>query len=322
MTLGWNIVEGVIAVSAALAAGSIALLGFGVDSFVESASAGVMIWRLRGEERSRLQAIEPSTRAPTSSSASPFSRSGSTWRSTPRGHSGRANAPPLCGPHSCPPSRSSSWSGWRERNGESRRPGQPCDGGRRLPDHGVLVAVLVTCRARTERGAGWWWADPLAAIGIVYFLVAEGPEAWRGEQRAVTPADVPHPPDDVSLRNQDAEVDADRLHDKRGDIAPLQPLLDPAQRLRIERRCDLAAVWQQVPDALAVVGRADAQPGERIPVVAAFERQQCGRPVWIIAACSARSTASDPPVARKHVVSGRGASDARSRASPVHPAYE
>ena len=28
---------------------------------------------------------------------------------------------------------------------------------------------------------GWWWADPVAALGIVYFLVREGREAWLGE---------------------------------------------------------------------------------------------------------------------------------------------
>ena len=28
---------------------------------------------------------------------------------------------------------------------------------------------------------GWWWADPIAALGIVYFLVREGREAWNGD---------------------------------------------------------------------------------------------------------------------------------------------
>jgi len=28
---------------------------------------------------------------------------------------------------------------------------------------------------------GWWWADPVAALGMTYFLVREGREAWRGE---------------------------------------------------------------------------------------------------------------------------------------------
>ena len=95
------------------------------------------------------------------------------------------------------------------------------------------------------------------------------------EQRAVTAAQVTYPPDGVFLWNQDAEIDADRLHDERGDVAPLQSLLDAAQCLRVEGRCDLAAVRQQVLRALAVVGRADAQPGKRVAVVTAFERQQC-----------------------------------------------
>jgi hypothetical protein len=53
LTVGWNVVEGVIAVGAALAAGSVALLGFGIDSFVESASGSVLIWRLLAERRAR-----------------------------------------------------------------------------------------------------------------------------------------------------------------------------------------------------------------------------------------------------------------------------
>ncbi len=51
LTVGWNLVEGVVAVAAAVAAGSVALLGFGIDSFVESASGSVLIWRLLAERR-------------------------------------------------------------------------------------------------------------------------------------------------------------------------------------------------------------------------------------------------------------------------------
>ena len=46
-TVGWNILEGVIAVAAGVAAGSIALVGFGLDSYIEVASGMVLIWRLR-----------------------------------------------------------------------------------------------------------------------------------------------------------------------------------------------------------------------------------------------------------------------------------
>ena len=49
-TVSWNIIEGIVAVGAALAAGSVALLGFGVDSFVETASGAILIWRLQAEQ--------------------------------------------------------------------------------------------------------------------------------------------------------------------------------------------------------------------------------------------------------------------------------
>jgi len=49
LTVGWNVLEGIVAVAAARAAGSVALLGFGIDSFIECASALVMLWRLHSE---------------------------------------------------------------------------------------------------------------------------------------------------------------------------------------------------------------------------------------------------------------------------------
>ena len=46
-TVGYNIIEGVISILVGLLAGSIALVGFGSDSFIESLSGSVMIWRFR-----------------------------------------------------------------------------------------------------------------------------------------------------------------------------------------------------------------------------------------------------------------------------------
>jgi len=46
LTVGYNILEGVASIIAGLMAGSIALVGFGLDSAVESASGGILIWRL------------------------------------------------------------------------------------------------------------------------------------------------------------------------------------------------------------------------------------------------------------------------------------
>jgi len=60
LTVGWNVVEGVVAVGAGVVAGSIALIGFGADSFVETISGAVLIWRLSAEARGTLdeEAVE------------------------------------------------------------------------------------------------------------------------------------------------------------------------------------------------------------------------------------------------------------------------
>ena len=47
ITVGYNVVEGFVAVILGGITGSVALTGFGLDSFIESLSGGVMIWRLR-----------------------------------------------------------------------------------------------------------------------------------------------------------------------------------------------------------------------------------------------------------------------------------
>lgn len=49
-TVAYNIAEGIVSIIAGLLAGSIALIGFGMDSAVESLSGTVMIWRFGGHK--------------------------------------------------------------------------------------------------------------------------------------------------------------------------------------------------------------------------------------------------------------------------------
>jgi hypothetical protein len=51
----WDVIEGVVAVTAGLAANSIALIGFGIDSAIEVFAASVVIWQLRGGAQTRQQ---------------------------------------------------------------------------------------------------------------------------------------------------------------------------------------------------------------------------------------------------------------------------
>jgi divalent metal cation (Fe/Co/Zn/Cd) transporter len=49
-TLGWNTLEALVAIGAGIAAGSIALVGFGADSVIESLAGAILLWRLRAHE--------------------------------------------------------------------------------------------------------------------------------------------------------------------------------------------------------------------------------------------------------------------------------
>ena len=53
LSLGYNLIEAVVGIAAGVAAGSIALIGFGLDSVVEGASAGILVWRLKAESSGR-----------------------------------------------------------------------------------------------------------------------------------------------------------------------------------------------------------------------------------------------------------------------------
>ncbi|MEK6328491.1 MAG: cation diffusion facilitator family transporter [Actinomycetota bacterium] len=61
-TISWNVVEAIVAISAGLIAGSVALVGFGVDSGIEVISASFLVWRLRaarpGDDASAHHAAE------------------------------------------------------------------------------------------------------------------------------------------------------------------------------------------------------------------------------------------------------------------------
>lgn len=48
-TIGWNCVEGLVAIGAGVFAGSISLVGFGADSFIEVTSGAALLWRMAGD---------------------------------------------------------------------------------------------------------------------------------------------------------------------------------------------------------------------------------------------------------------------------------
>ncbi len=191
LTVAWNVIEGLVSVAAALAAGSVALLGFGLDSFVETASALVLVWRLRAERDA-------------AAAGRPFDRA-ALERLDRRAHRLVGLSLFLLAAYIA---LDALWTLWRRERPEPSLPGIAIT----ALSLGVMVWLARAKRraaARLESRAleadafqttacwwlslttlagiglnaalGWWWADPAAALAMTWFLVSEGREAWRGE---------------------------------------------------------------------------------------------------------------------------------------------
>jgi divalent metal cation (Fe/Co/Zn/Cd) transporter len=50
-TILWNSLEGLLSIGAGLNAGSIALVGFGLDSFIEVVSGSALLWRMKSDRK-------------------------------------------------------------------------------------------------------------------------------------------------------------------------------------------------------------------------------------------------------------------------------
>jgi divalent metal cation (Fe/Co/Zn/Cd) transporter len=51
----------------------------------------------------------------------------------------------------------------------------------RQADFCAYLSAILLCGLLLHAIMGWWWADPVAALGVVVILVREGREAWLGE---------------------------------------------------------------------------------------------------------------------------------------------
>ena len=185
-TVGWNVIEGIIAVSAGALASSVALIGFGVDSFVETTSGAVVGWRLRAELGGRAdeEAVERME-----------------WRA------GRIAGALLLGlAVYIVIDAGRRLLGYGEEAQESHvgivltalslavmpflgwvklRTARALSSGALRADAYETIAcswLSLTTLAGLLLNAvfGWWWADPLAALAIVPLVVREGLEGLRG----------------------------------------------------------------------------------------------------------------------------------------------
>lgn len=185
LTVGWNLVEGVVSVAAALAAGSVALLGFGIDSFVESASGSIIIWRLLAErgrtDSAAIEALE--RRAQRLVALSLFCLAAYIVLDAVKTLILQEHpAPSAVGVAVTTLSIGVMW--WLAR---AKRRTAIALGSRAMEADAFQttacwwLSLIVLGGIGVNALTGWWWADPIAAIAMTYFLVREGREAWNGE---------------------------------------------------------------------------------------------------------------------------------------------
>lgn len=176
-TVAWNVLEGIIAVAAGVAAGSVALVGFGLDSGVEVFAGCVVLWQLSGvsEERER--------RALRLIGLSFFALAAYVVVESIRdlivgGEAGESPVGIVLGVVSLVVMPLLAWA--------KRRTGRALSNPVVIADSvetalcSYLSLILVVGLVLNS-AVGWGWADPVAALGIAALAAREGLDAWRGD---------------------------------------------------------------------------------------------------------------------------------------------
>ena len=184
--IGWHGVEAAVAIAAGLAASSIALIGFGADSLIESAAGAVLIWRFAA---SRATSEEAERRAQKLIGLSFYvlaayvgfesvrsliggERPDASWVGIGLAAVTLATMPPLA----------IAKARIGERLGSSAT---KSEGQQNMICAYLSAALLVGLGANALFGL--WWADPLTALVVAGVAVKEGRESWRGESCCATP---------------------------------------------------------------------------------------------------------------------------------------
>ena len=177
ITLGWNVVGVGVVTIAALGAHSIALAGFGLDSLIEIFASVVVVWELTGAPKAREErALRLIGAAFFALAIYILAQSAVLLLSGTRPHPSPLGIVWLA--ITLLAMLLLAWgkgvTGRQLDNPVLRKEGYVT-----LID--ALLAAAVFLGLVLNGAFGWWWADPLAGLVIVYYGLKEGWEAWHGE---------------------------------------------------------------------------------------------------------------------------------------------
>jgi divalent metal cation (Fe/Co/Zn/Cd) transporter len=178
--IAWHLVEFAIAVGAGVAASSVALIGFGVDSLIESIAGFVVIWLFTGSRRHSAVAERRAQRAIAVSfyvlavyvafnavqALTAGDEPDASWVGIGLALVTAPTMPLLARA--------------KRRVGEQLGSSATVsEGAQNMVCAYLSVALLIGLGANAL--LGWWWADPLTALVIAAVALREGRGSWRGE---------------------------------------------------------------------------------------------------------------------------------------------
>jgi len=182
LTIGWNGLEGLAALATGIIAGSVSLVGFGVDSFIEVTSAVAVLWRLSAiadeESRERNERLTLKIVGICFLGLSAYiayaSISNLLRRHAPE-HS-IAGIVVACAALVAMPLLARA----KKQIGEQLGSGAMLADARQA-DFCTYLSAILLAGLILNAAFGWWWADPIAALAMTPIIAKEGLNAWQGK---------------------------------------------------------------------------------------------------------------------------------------------
>ncbi|HQZ96252.1 MAG TPA: cation transporter [Pyrinomonadaceae bacterium] len=176
LTIIWNSLEGILAVGAGILAGSIALVGFGVDSVIEVSSGAIILWRLvAGDRREKLALRLVGISFLALATYVGFDALKSlAYRELPEASYagiGIAALSLVVMP----------WLARAKRKVAASLNSKAMHADSRQTDLCTYLSAILLGGLLLNAIFGWWWADPVAALIMVPIISKEGVDALRGE---------------------------------------------------------------------------------------------------------------------------------------------
>lgn len=182
LTITWNLLEGIVSVGAGLIAGSIALVGFGVDSFIESISGTALLWRLHLDHPERRERAEQTALKVVGISFLllaayvAFDAIKSLIQREPPEASYIGIAIAALSLVVMP------YLARAKRRVAAVIQSRAMQADSRQTDICAYLSAILLGGLLLNAIFGWWWADPVAALIMVPIIGKEGIEALRGEK--------------------------------------------------------------------------------------------------------------------------------------------